>query len=199
MTTRAGTAGDFASGALFDPAPPDTVGTAQRYVVHGLAPGARYFFALRTRDDAGNWSATSNLVTLVTSPGHLRPPRVEIPPTIVARIEPGRLPVLLEWSAAESEEGQARAIEVFDVSGRRLRRLRLGAGGAGESRWDGRDESGHRLPAGLYFARLTSGSLRAQARVVLIPGTRYLLPRRRAGGAPSEWKYPRTACHGSCP
>ena len=87
----------------------------------------------------------------------------------MTRIEPGRLPVALEWHAPEIAGAGARAIEVYDVSGRRLRRFGLGAGADGVLSWDGRDESGHRLPAGLYFARLTSGSLRAQARVVLLP------------------------------
>jgi hypothetical protein len=169
MTTRAGLTGNFTSGAIFDPAPPDTAGTTQRFLVHGLSPGTRYYFAIRTRDDAGNWSATSNL-SMTTMPGRLRPPRREGgAPAIVTRIEPGRLPVALEWSAPEAPGAQARVIDVYDVSGRRLRRLPLGEGEAGVLRWDGRDDSGRRLPAGLYFARLTSGSLRAQARVVLIP------------------------------
>jgi subtilisin family serine protease len=168
MTTRSATVGDFISGALFDPAPPDTAGTAQRFPVRGLAAGTRYYFALRTRDDAGNWSAVSNVVT-VMPPGRLRPPRREGgAPAIVVKIEPGRLPVALEWSAAEVV-GAPRTIEVYDVSGRRLRSMALGAGASGVLAWDGRDGGGHRLPAGLYFARLTSGSLRAQARVVLIP------------------------------
>jgi len=79
------------------------------------------------------------------------------------------LPILFEWSAAEPVAGEERGIELFDVGGRRLRRFALGSGEAGELPWDGRDGGGRRLHAGLYFARLTSGSLRAQARVVLIP------------------------------
>jgi hypothetical protein len=35
-------------------------GTSQQVVVRGLTPGATYFFALRVRDDAGNWSGLSN-------------------------------------------------------------------------------------------------------------------------------------------
>ena len=169
MTTRSATLGDFASGALFDPPAPDTAGTLQRFPVARLSPGTRYYFAIRTRDHSGNWSATSSLV-VNTPPGRLRPPRPEGGrPEIVTRIEPGRLPVALEWHAPEIAGAGARAIEVYDVSGRRLRRFGLGAGADGVLSWDGRDESGHRLPAGLYFARLTSGSLRAQARVVLLP------------------------------
>jgi len=165
MTPRSGVIGDFASGALFEPPPPDTTGTPQRFMVHGLAADGRYFFALRTRDDAGNWSAMSNVVTIATPRARPHPPRPE-GPTLVARSDPGKLPVLFEWSAAAAAE---RAIELFDLGGRKLRKFELGEGESGELPWDGRDGSGRRLAAGLYFARLTSGSLRAQARVVLIP------------------------------
>lgn len=41
---------------------PAASGTTQSCVVRGLTPGATYFFALRVRDDAGNWSEVSNVV-----------------------------------------------------------------------------------------------------------------------------------------
>jgi len=37
-------------------------GTTQQVVVRGLATGATCYFALRVRDDAGNWSGLSNVV-----------------------------------------------------------------------------------------------------------------------------------------
>ena len=37
-------------------------GTTQQVVVRGLTPGAIAYFALRVRDDAGNWSGVSNVV-----------------------------------------------------------------------------------------------------------------------------------------
>lgn len=41
---------------------PMAPGTARRYVVHGLTNGVTYWFAIRARDDAGNWSNLSNVV-----------------------------------------------------------------------------------------------------------------------------------------
>ena len=41
---------------------PAVSGTEQQCVVRGLVPGATYYFALRVRDDAGNWSEVSNVV-----------------------------------------------------------------------------------------------------------------------------------------
>ena len=47
-------------------------------------------------------------------------------------------------------------LKVFGVDGRRVRTLVQGEREAGVHRlaWDGRDEAGRRLPAGIYFARL---------------------------------------------
>jgi len=47
-------------------------------------------------------------------------------------------------------------LELYDASGRRLRALAAGMFGAGTTRvpWDGRDESGHSLGPGAYWARL---------------------------------------------
>ncbi len=48
-------------------------------------------------------------------------------------------------------------IEVFDVAGARVRVMReYDASGSRRVTFDGRDESGHNLPTGLYFARVTA-------------------------------------------
>ncbi len=41
---------------------PQPSGSAQQYVVHNLTVGTTYYFAIRTVDDAGNWSGISNVV-----------------------------------------------------------------------------------------------------------------------------------------
>ena len=70
----------------------------------------------------------------------------------------------LDWSGAE-----AAGIRLYDVTGRLVRTVRLAHGGHGTAQWNGRDESGRLVPAGLYFARLMGGSLHAQTRIVLLP------------------------------
>jgi uncharacterized repeat protein (TIGR01451 family) len=52
-----------ASGEL---APPPRAGTREFLRVSGLNPGTPYYFALKTRDEAGNWSALSNVATGTT-------------------------------------------------------------------------------------------------------------------------------------
>lgn len=44
-------------------AAPKVAGTTETFTVTGLAPGT-YYFALKARDEAGNWSSISNVVTV---------------------------------------------------------------------------------------------------------------------------------------
>jgi endonuclease I len=58
---------------------------------------------------------------------------------------------------------------VFDVTGRRVRALASGAtqaAGTHSLAWDGRDDAGAPVAAGLYFVRLEAGAERASRRVV---------------------------------
>jgi len=57
-------------------------------------------------------------------------------------------------------------IEVFDALGRVVREFAVGPA-SGEVVWDGTEETGRRLPAGPYFARIASGAASQTARMVL--------------------------------
>lgn len=60
-------AGTFAQATPVTPQPiPAPAGSAQSYVLLGLSSGSTYHLAIRTRDEAGNWSAVSNLVDATT-------------------------------------------------------------------------------------------------------------------------------------
>lgn len=61
-------------------------------------------------------------------------------------------------------------VDIFDVSGRAVRRLEPAgerAAGAHELAWDGRDGSGAVLAAGVYFARLSTPTFVTTARLLL--------------------------------
>jgi hypothetical protein len=71
----------------------------------------------------------------------------------------------IRWHAAD----RATALDVMDVAGRRVRSFALSPGDGpaeGTVGWDGLDESGRAVPAGIYFARLTTGAGVQTARVV---------------------------------
>jgi C1A family cysteine protease len=61
-------------------------------------------------------------------------------------------------------------LAVYDVSGRLVRVLASGPRPAGPDTvtWDGRDEAGRRVAAGVYFARLTQGETSVTSKLALI-------------------------------
>ena len=145
--------------------------------VQTLADSATYTARLhggntgpRIRDLAANVLANDVVWSFTTTPGGVL--AVDVPAShnlrLAASPNPSRGPLNL---SLESPTGGYDALELLDVSGRVVRRLSSGAK-AGERwniRWDGRDESGQRMPAGLYFARMRSRAGVAVVRVALIP------------------------------
>jgi hypothetical protein len=68
-------AGNFASATPFATVPdPLGSGLAQSFVALGLQPTTGYWFAMRTRDEASNWSAISNVATATTTAPDTTPP-----------------------------------------------------------------------------------------------------------------------------
>jgi hypothetical protein len=59
-------------------------------------------------------------------------------------------------------------VSIFGLDGRRVRTLMNGDRGAGRHRvfWDGTDDNGRRVAAGVYFAHITAGDYSASHRVV---------------------------------
>ncbi len=61
-------------------------------------------------------------------------------------------------------------VEIYDLCGRRVRTLLTGQCPAGshETVWDGRDQTGAPLAAGVYFCRLQGGSQSASTKLVVV-------------------------------
>jgi hypothetical protein len=62
------------------------------------------------------------------------------------------------------------SLRVYDLSGRRVRTLAEGTLEAGvhQAIWNGRDDAGRALEAGLYFCRLDAGPVRESLRMVFV-------------------------------
>ena len=63
------------------------------------------------------------------------------------------------------------SLAVHDLAGHRVRSLVAGElldAGAHQRRWDGRDQSGRALAAGVYLARLTAGGVTSLERLMLV-------------------------------
>jgi hypothetical protein len=67
-------------------------------------------------------------------------------------------------------EGDRIRLELFDLSGRRIRVFREASSEQGDHTlwWDGRDDSGVRVARGLYLARLTDGNAHLEAKLVTL-------------------------------
>jgi len=80
-----------------------------------------------------------------------------VPTSLVASPNPSRGPIRLTWTIAGETGASAPArMDVLDFLGRRVRTLLRDASlaaGPHEIAWDGRDDRGRRMPAGLYWVR----------------------------------------------
>jgi flagellar hook assembly protein FlgD len=75
-----------------------------------------------------------------------------------------------EISFDAPQAAAAARVEVLDVRGRRVATLasRPAIAGAHRAAWDGRDEGGAPLPAGVYFVRLEGQGIDAVRKVTLL-------------------------------
>lgn len=85
-----------------------------------------------------------------------------------SRPNPGRSETVIPFAIGAPSDVR---IGIYDVSGRLVRMLCAERRGAGESRvtWDGRDDAGRLLGAGVYVCRLDAGSFSTSRKVVLAP------------------------------
>ena len=107
---------------------------------------------------------TSGEVVAVPSPGTRAPGVSRVAPNPARRGTGSHIDFVLER--------QARVrVDIYDVRGARVARL-LDAerpGGVSTQAWDGRNDDGHEVPAGLYFAAVTIEGRTSRARLVRMP------------------------------
>jgi hypothetical protein len=144
---------------------PGLPGSIQSARVDALLSGRLYFFALKTADEASNWSAMSNVVVRV--PQDVA--GIEVTPVVrfsAPRPNPAREGT--RFSLELPGPMQVR-VEVFDVGGRRVRTLLDEPRGAGlnDLAFDLRDEYGSRLAQGIYLVRARLGEAVVTRRLVV--------------------------------
>ncbi|HDQ99419.1 MAG TPA: hypothetical protein ENN51_03940, partial [candidate division WOR-3 bacterium] len=137
------------------------------YEVSDLEVGT-YWFRGRGRNAAWGWNNQGPLKeVVVTGVGVAeRPGADRLRTGLTAGRNPSAGPIELGYTLART--GNA-VLAVTDASGRKVRTLVSGRTGQGRHsvRWDGRDDAGRRLPAGVYFCRLDADES-AGVRVVLL-------------------------------
>jgi hypothetical protein len=112
--------------------------------------------------DAGNRKVTLAATELATGPKL---------PTVTAlsfaQPNPFRGNATLAFSLAQ---GGRVELAIYGVDGRRVRTVVSGAREAGEYReaWDGRDDRGNPMSAGVYYAQLVAGKVRQTRTIVYL-------------------------------
>lgn len=160
------TAANFAQ-AIVAPGPPDpgAAGTLQTFTIGGLQSGATYYFAVKSVDDAGNWSAISNVAVRQAPVTGVDDVALEVS---LAKPWPSPARDLMRCAFVLPQAGPVD-VQVFDVTGRHVRTLADGwrEAGRGELTWDLRDRSGSVVPTGMYLMRARLGG-RDWSRQVLV-------------------------------
>ncbi len=140
-------------------------GQPETLMVDRLTPGRRWRFAVIAVDAAFSESPMSTLAEAVTPVGGAIAGRTGF--TLAARPLPASAEVTVDWQGDPSGT-VPQWLEVHDLAGRLRRRVSVGTEPGGSWQWNGRDEEGVLVPAGLYFVRLVSGSRHATSRVVFV-------------------------------
>jgi hypothetical protein len=161
------TAGNFGQAVRINGLPaPGVAGTAEAFQVAGLTDGVLYFLAIKSADEAGNWSSISNVFT---RPG--QSVAVDHSALVLAFSSPWPNPAHDGVRCAISLPFVTHVqVDVYDVAGRHVRTLASGnrPAGTGELAWDLRGEQGQRIGNGVYFVRATLGSTAWTKRLVVV-------------------------------
>ncbi|NOT35376.1 MAG: hypothetical protein HOP12_14625 [Candidatus Eisenbacteria bacterium] len=149
------------------PPAPGVAGTTQTLTISNLTIGNRYYFAIKSRDDQGNQSPLSNVVSYIVT-GAVG---VGDAPLVLSFSRPfpnpARTQVTVEFVLPEAREVSA---EIFDVGGRHIRSFPGGLRGAGRHTlaWDTRDDNGRPVAAGQYIVQAHLGRDRFVQRVTVL-------------------------------
>jgi len=163
---------------------PQAAGSHECRLLTGLSACTTYYFALKTRDEWGNWSGISNFPNATTvcvqnifaecdlGGAAKQPlPNEEVPQTFSApRPNPARGATSFRILVPSGSQGAKLRIGVFDVQGRQVRSLvnRTASPGPAQIEWNLLDDSGHRVASGLYMVRVNLGDTRKTFRLVVV-------------------------------
>ena len=144
---------------------PSPSGSQEQFTVGGLSTGVAYFFAIRSRDEANNWSQISNVVFTA---GHTTgvDPNAPTLSFSESRPNPARGRASFSYSLI-----RAARIDAFvsDIAGRRVRALASGVqpAGLGQLSWDLTSDAGAHVAPGVYVVRARLDGTEFTRRVVV--------------------------------
>jgi len=144
---------------------PNYPGGIETMEVTGLSPGVEYYFAVKTRDELGNWSPLSNVVRWVDAT--LAVQSISAPLEFGSAFpNPARSQTVFTANLPVSDVVR---VDVYDMTGRHVRSLARGQWEAGSNDlvWNLSDDRGRRVPFGLYLVRAQIGTTVFSRRVTV--------------------------------
>ncbi|HET6347676.1 MAG TPA: FlgD immunoglobulin-like domain containing protein [Candidatus Krumholzibacteria bacterium] len=133
-------------------------GSERRFVDTAVTPGTTYDYTLAASTSSGS-VFTSPVVTV-----HV--------PTLTTRVGPSAPNPFRESTSitVDLAEATTASLSVYDAAGRRVATLASGPRAAGtyEFSWNGTDDRGRRVAAGVYFYRLQAGKHVYSRKVLLV-------------------------------
>ena len=175
--------GSFEAATPVEASCPSEAGTQECASARGLTRSTPYYFALKVRDNAGNWSGMSNVVytgtkysgteSLCTGGGEWSAEPayglVAEPSLTIASENPTAGPVQVRYAVPATAIGAVWQLAVYDLLGRKVRDLRTGGATPGNQRitWDLRTDEGTRVRAGVFFVRMRLGAFGAERTVIV--------------------------------
>jgi hypothetical protein len=150
---------------------PQQSGADESFTITGLNPGQTYYIAIKSVDEAGNWSAISNIVSATTSilldaddgsgtlPGEFR----------LGQNFPNPFNPITAIDFSMPKAGHVE-LAVFNILGERVTTLASGHYAAGDHHviWNGCDASGSEVASGVYLYRLETDTNSAVRKMVLM-------------------------------
>jgi hypothetical protein len=164
------TAQNFSSAwPLYQPAPLSS-GSPEQHDESEVPACTHFYFALKTRDESNNWSALSNAagfsVPCSGCGSQSSPAAIEGIPTHVEfgsrGPNPATSPVNFSLGLPSGVNGASIGIAVFDVVGRRVRRIPTETLAPGRQlvRWNLQNDAGGTVANGIYYVELRVGDRR---------------------------------------
>jgi FlgD Ig-like domain len=157
---------NFATSTVVSGLPsPAGAGTTQTFTATNVPGDVALFFAMKTVDEAGNWSPISNVIVHPSQ-------TADVPlPSEISFSTPYPNPVrqVAHMSYTLPRPAGVR-VDAFDVSGRHVRTIADGFrdAGAGQIDWNLRDDDGRPLGAGVYLVRAQLADRSWTRRVVAV-------------------------------
>ena len=149
---------------------PVFAGEQQTIAIGSLDSTFHYYFIMRVIDDAGNWSAYSNLAEAIVPESGINDGQAVLPRQFVLHQNypnPFNPTTIIPYSLPENCQV---TIIIYNALGREVYNLVNTKQSAGHYKveWDGRNNQGTVVPTGMYFVRMETDEFKATRKVLFL-------------------------------